>query len=338
MGVGRSPPKPTKQGQDRQDAVKKHNQPDEGAVGGSNSVELGKTYSLMLRSQKYDNDESMERNSKCKECSNVVNEKDKGIECDFCKHWYHAHCVGIEASQYKMILKMDFLEWTCKECKNAIVGMREENLKLKNDNKCLLQENQLLMERLAVVEKRMKEIKEEIKDEIIKEVNESVFKVMTNFKETEEKKKRENNLVLYNMEESTKDLGMDREEEDRGMCQKIFADGLKVEHSKYQVKKVIRLGKRREADAKPRPLLVQLSSSEEKWMLLRQAKLLKNYNHPRLGNVVVAPDLTPEEQEKDRELRRQLKIKRDSGERGWMIKNGKIIKQNFIRQEPQNAR
>lgn len=332
MGVDRSPVSKASHGS-RKETIEKA----VSARGETNSTDkaenIGETYNLSMNKQS-----DPQETTSCGECCELVGDEDRGIQCDGCGGWYHAMCVGIDASKYKIMAKIQFMDWNCYKCKKVIFTIKEENSKLKKENVLLTEENGILRERLAAVEQRINELKKEIRDDIMKEVNESVMKVLDDIKDTEEKKNRESNLILYSLEESTKEEAVEREREDRENCHMLFQDGIKINDNSYLIKQVLRLGKRREANAKPRPLLVKLQSPREKWDILKQAKSLKNYRHAKLGKVMVAPDLTPKEQVIDKNLREQLKEKIQSGEQGWFIKSGRLTRRNFIHQSRANAR
>ena len=42
----------------------------------------------------------------------------KGIECEICKHWFHANCVDIEDSEYEVLTshKKGSIHWYCDDC------------------------------------------------------------------------------------------------------------------------------------------------------------------------------------------------------------------------------
>lgn len=299
-------------------------------------VDLGKIYKLPQACVKTGPSDIDEQFS-CGKCNKLVKDHDNGVQCDHCEIWYHANCVGIDNAHYKLIVKLPSMDWICDTCKDAIKNLKKENYILKNENKSLKEENKVLRERLAALEKRVNEIKVELKDEIMKEVDSSLVKIIDDFKEVENKKYRENNLVLYNMEESNKADGRDRALEDVEKCHQLILEGVGMGQREYNIRRAIRLGKPQANQTRPRPLLLKLDSIEEKWNILKKAKNIKNYRHPILKKVVISMDLTPREQEKDRMLRQQLKEKYENGEQGWFIRSGKLCKQNFPRRDQNSA-
>lgn len=164
---------------------------------------------------------------------------------------------------------------------------------------------------------------------MVREVKE---KVLQEIEEDEERKKRQKNLVIYNLAESKSKDGHERMKEDESACLSLFRDEVRKE---AEIEQVIRLGKREERqgpqgerEGRPRPLLVKLTDAKKKWDILKHAKNLKHTTQDRYRKVIIAPDLTRKQQEKDRELRAELKRLREAGEEGWYISRGEL-KRNF---------
>ena len=171
------------------------------------------------------------------------------------------------------------------------------------------------------MEKRLEEIKVELKGDI-------VIEVMEELKEIEDKKSRDCNLILYNVPESTKTVSRDRMDEDGSYCEKLFTEGVLVNRKDFTITDIIRLGKRGENE-RPRPILVKLQSGREKWNILKNARNLRKCTHNGMNTISIAPDLTIREREQDKKVRNELKIKKENGENDWFIKNGKLVKKNF---------
>lgn len=98
------------------------------------------------------------------------------------------------------------------------------------------------------------------------------------------------------------------------------------------IEAAIKIGKRNSNEnnedsiPKPRPLLVKLRSSIEKFEILKRAKNLKDAQSERLKKI--APDMTKKERKKDKELREKLREKQDQGENYWYIRRGQL-RRNF---------
>lgn len=137
--------------------------------------------------------------------------------------------------------------------------------------------------------------------------------------EQEERRKKSNNLVIYNVPESRQDNPKTRIEEDTQRFEDILIEGLKIR--KFQINKVIRIGRFNEEY--PRPILVEMRSEKEKWHILGKAKDLRNSYE--FGNIYINRDMTAQELKNDKELREELKYRKQNGEQ-CMIKNGQIIR------------
>lgn len=78
----------------------------------------------------------------------------------------------------------------------------------------------------------------------------------------------------------------------------IIENSLGVGTQEYSIKKVIRLGKlREEGGNRNRPILVKLTDEDEKWTIVKRAKMLKNESDPIKKKVGIALDPTMKERE-----------------------------------------
>ena len=178
--------------------------------------------------------------------------------------------------------------------------MRRENQSLKKVIEELNKENESWKKSYQDLEKSFDKIKQELKADILKEVRiefgnslqpdrtssnkdssqviqldnlnirEEITKVL---KEQEEKKMRKNNIVLYNISESTKQNAKEREEEDLAKTKELISQGIKVEGC--CIEKIIRFGRTTEG-LRSRPILVKMEEQGDKWNVLKNAKNLKN--------------------------------------------------------------
>ena len=168
------------------------------------------------------------------------------------------------------------------------------------------EENKVLKDRLVTLEKRLDDLKIELKGEIVSQV-------MDELRESEDKKIRETNLVIYNVPESNLGQPEERIVKDKNCCEELFVSGCLVASRDFDIVKCIRLGKKTE-NQRPRPILVKLNSKHEKWLVLKNAKNLKKYQYSTMNKVSITPDLTVKEREQDKKLRLELKAKKDSGD------------------------
>jgi len=58
------------------------------------------------------------KNEECEICNSCVDIDQKGIECEICKHWFHASCVDIEDNEYEVLTnhKKGSIHWYCEKC------------------------------------------------------------------------------------------------------------------------------------------------------------------------------------------------------------------------------
>ena len=115
------------------------------------------------------------------------------------------------------------------------------------------EENEFMKRELQLLERKLDEMKEYIKEEIGKvmaggsreEIVVEVRKqVMAELQEIEDKKARKPNLVIYGAVESQSQDPKEREKFDKELSSKIIKEGLEIKDVK--IEKAIRLGKRSE--------------------------------------------------------------------------------------------
>ena len=176
------------------------------------------------------------------------------------------------------------------------------------------------------IEKELYQIKEDIVREGVEEmkkergVEEKKVNGLLLKMEDIEKERKKKNIMIFNLRESKKEAAKDRYMEDEENCKKIFTEELEVQN--IHIEKVIRIGR---ADPnKVRPLMVKMGSEEEKSKILQNTKKLR-YSE-EFVRVYLARDLTEKEREKDRNLRLELKEKREKEDDWYIIKRGKVVR------------
>ena len=136
---------------------------------------------------------------------------------------------------------------------------------------------------------------------------------------TEGERKRQLNVILHNLVEPTASEGANRKKEDIKKCSSIFQTYL---GSQVCITNAIRLGKKSD---KPRLLKLTLSSTQEKFSILKNKIKLRSSSNPEyVRKLFITPDLTPGEQKRHKELHQQLADMNKEGNL-YMIKNGKIV-------------
>ena len=292
------------------------------------------------------------KNSECLKCFLECEEYHKALQYYLCEKWFHNECVGIADKAYHAINKLENnIQWVCLSCEKEKDNLKIENLSLKKNIAELKNDNKILNNACKEVKKNLDNLKIDIKNDVLKEIREEINlhrnaeqntgrsndnalnlreEIVKAIKEEEERKERKCNLVIYNLEESKKQSGKDRDLEDLEKIKDVFKNNMKVEN--FQIVKSFRMGRKVNSDsvegARSRPILIKLSDEAEKWNLLKNAKELRDAEGWK-RKIGISLDLCKEDREKDKKLRAELKQKRDSGERNWYIKNGKLSKKDF---------
>ena len=138
--------------------------------------------------------------------------------------------------------------------------------------------------------------------------------------EIEDKRKRRNNVIIYNVVENQKTTSKERMSGDKDFCEKLMNEVLKVglDLEEGDIQKVIRLGKRTEDD-KNRPILVEFSSGQVKNLIMENAGKLGNAIDEFKG-VTISHDMTKAEREQCREMVEEAKLKQSNETGNWVHK------------------
>ena len=158
------------------------------------------------------------------------------------------------------------------------------------------------------------------------------IQIEQSFDELKDREDRKNNLIVFNLKESTKEDINEALSEDLTQLKEV----LKLtnpEMSENVIKdlsteNVIRLGrkmKNNENDNKVRPVKLTLPSEKTKYKIIRNTYKLKS--SPTNSKIGFKFDLTRQQQAEERALRQELE-RRKEAEEDVMIYRGKIIKRS----------
>lgn len=176
-----------------------------------------------------------------------------------------------------------------------------------------------------LVEEKVKKVEEKVstqnqkvtdlKKEIITTTDEkidSLFKqkLTENMIEEQERKFRQNNVIVFGIEESKHTDKEVRIADDVDAMKDILAS---IQTSEAEMKQLIRLGKRPEegTDAKPRPLKVVFQSESAKKEVLEKAKKLRSTKNCQ---IFIVQDMTPKERQRRKELVAERDYRKSQGE------------------------
>ena len=59
----------------------------------------------------------------CTVCEKPVKANQRGIMCDGCSQWTHAHCGGVEEAEYLLLTAQESCEWFCPLCTQTIASL-----------------------------------------------------------------------------------------------------------------------------------------------------------------------------------------------------------------------
>ena len=168
-----------------------------------------------------------------------------------------------------------------------------------------------------------------IEDKIQKQVSQS-------FDEMKEREERKLNLIFFNIKESTKKEKAEAFKEDIEKVKEVLShtnpDLSENIVKDLQEDKMTRLGNKDDSNdqtKRPRPIKLTLKNEKTKFKILKNSSLLKNFQSQQ--NVGIKPDLTKQQQIEDKELRAQLKRRKDGGEDVMIYRNKVILREDHAK-------
>ena len=165
-----------------------------------------------------------------------------------------------------------------------------------------------LREEVASLKNEIDATHEKIKSEILNELH--------------ERESRKNNVMIFGAKEQDGTSSMDVRENDRKYLTSLTKT-LGMSQCKFHT--FFRLGSLKNRNFHPRPLKLCFESHLERDEFLRAATVLRKRDSDALfGGVFIKPDLSPSEQETEKKLRRELRLRREEGER-VVIRRGRIV-------------
>uniref|UniRef100_A0A1Y1MPT1 PHD-type domain-containing protein n=1 Tax=Photinus pyralis TaxID=7054 RepID=A0A1Y1MPT1_PHOPY len=227
--------------------------------------------------------------NKCLACDKVINlEKEKEISCDSCKLPIHSLCSGLSRTEIQSLTNKDRrILYHCDKC----MSLRSEVMELK----------QLILDLKAELEniERQNLLTSSSSDceNLIQEIN--------------ERQRRANNIILFNIEESTSANSQDQIDHDLNKAVNIvgavnvITTGIKA----------FRLGRTR-VSGKMRPLKVILNNPSGALVVLKSKLVLKE----TFPGISISDDQTTMQRNHLQKLRTELQDRLSSGEKDITIR------------------
>jgi hypothetical protein len=209
----------------------------------------------------------------CGTCSTAVTEGDLSVECEICEFWHYISCEGITEETLEVLgANQQTLHWYCKKCNIGIkkifnsvarLQMRQDDTEVKLHNM-----GTKLSEMQDTISTNAKDISELRGKPGNPKATEDVLKDM------DERKARENNIVIYGIQECPSESGEDRKKHDLSKVDKIL-EVCKIKKSDRKIARTSRLGRYIKEDKKNRPLMVAFEDQAVKKTFFKNIHLMR---------------------------------------------------------------
>ncbi|CAG9823945.1 unnamed protein product [Phaedon cochleariae] len=271
--------------------------------------------------------------NRCLGCKKEALEDRTTFKCDGCKRLIHITCAGVTATEVKCLqLSSRKMKYFCDDC--------EEGLLQVPILRKLLEESQIEVEKLKKTNMVGLQDKQQEVDKLRKEVKElrehgDFGNVESMFEEINELLNRANDLMIYNVPESrSRDL-KSRIDDDKEKVRETMQI-LDIRDAESNILKVLRVGRSDGSRAKPLKVVFsnsylvremlkskqklqqsnfRISAAQTKLQqeIFKKNNILSNCGKLRGSNIAISNDLTPNEREEQRILRKYLNQEKKSG-------------------------
>ena len=288
-------------------------------------------------------------NSKsCKHCTKRLNETvDKPLTCGRCEHWSCRTCAKLTLAEYDVITKKaSKVHWFCMDCDeeamaavkassqlfkeyteqvNCRLDKMEGNLTNKADGSVFVD----LCKRVDALSALVEELRGK---PVSPPSNRDTEAELLAVNEIEEREKRSNNIMIFNLPESPAATSDETANKDK---EKIDEIG-QILGAVIETTKTVRIGKKE--TGKVRPLKVILPNRTARDALLSKAKNLRKSEEEMAKNLVMKMDLTPTQRLEEKKLLVERNKRREEDKANgvkshtWIIRKGKIIKIKIAQQ------
>lgn len=187
----------------------------------------------------------------CPNCHKEVEEDDDALTCDVCSFWLHASCEGISKVQFKAleaVITTAGTSWTCSACRRGAKTLQEKLTLLSRNQLEIVEEIKGIKGTQDSMNNRLGKLEE-------KDSSPTVNQVIT---EMEERRRREDSVILFNVPESSSTVTEERIQHDSIMFEDFCRDHLKLDTPPIPEKNFRLKSKNGE---KPRPMKVRLKSN-----------------------------------------------------------------------------
>ena len=273
-------------------------------------------------------DDDAEDNCTCSQCSKSVEQL---LECECCEQWYCCACQNVCDKMFAVLHEFKSLHWFCAKCEPTILRRPKDATSLQvnpQGQQCEIEsrlkalESQLtsLTNSLSKITKSCSVVDSPQAINVTSHVTAPDVLALRAVDEYRQREQCKLNLIFHKVPESTHSEVSTRREDDLKFIYTL-AKELGIEH--LEVVNAICLG--RPVESRSRLLKVEVCNSQVKRQLLSKAKNLRQCKSDQLRTVFITPDLSPQERQQQKNLRAELHIRRDAGERNIVIRKGQIV-------------
>lgn len=250
-------------------------------------------------------------NSPCRVCNKKVT-VENGLTCDKCDSWIHyKSCSSLTKHEYDFLCNTPKtrLKYFCPKCqstssettgKDPVLIQEARMDALTQMCEAVQAQNNTILDLMNKTDK-----KEEALQGAVKEV----------FESSKEKDEKKNNLILFNLPESSNTDAKKGQEEDLNRVKEVLKfinDGDVIQD--FNETTIERMGTKKDDDkeVRPRAVKIQFATFDKKMKILRNAKnLAKHVTFKTLG---ISPDKTFKEREAYKTMRKEMVERNAKGE------------------------
>ena len=275
------------------------------------------------------------------------------VNCTFCNGWVHQQCTNVPDKLFAELAKYDCVHVSCKKCLTAIKGHTEQLRNCATVIKTLGDAVKNVDRKLSDVLAKTASLESSVTatqqsqatyadvvqklDHTLADMNSKNDKpactpdvrsaVLSSLDETADRERRKQNVIVFGLPESA------NRSDDANSFTTVCSSELNVT---IVVNNSYRLG--RVGAGKPRPLVVQLGSVQERMSLLRRAKQLRNSADSVAKQMYIRPDLTRMQQAESKKLMDELRLKKASDTVNWYtIRRGRVVAAQIQQQKTYNG-
>ena len=266
----------------------------------------------------------------CVACDKAIEKEDlDSIKCCNCLNWCHKKCSNLKNDEFDVLTRGNSqMYWKCKKC-SKVKNKSEEEEKSRLEKKFDKMFDMLSSfgHRLVEIEKDKKSFADQMDEKIENAVDKKVREVI---EEENDRKRRQDNIVLVNIPESNADDPEQRQRDDIeatvALLDKVMGDPVDRKEFKDPVRMgVRRIGKK----SKPRLLKITIKNEEFRKKVFRNARKINEGVDDEKDLVFINPDRTQKERDDYKKLKKDLEERKKAFPNAeFMIRRGKIIEKS----------